>query len=94
MSKRVVKNCAYCGKKFYSRGGDYCSKQCRSAKRKEREDENGQLCWNCKNACGGCSWSKCFKPVEGWGATPTTIDDNEGNIRSYRVHSCPEFIWG
>ena len=32
------------------------------------------LCWLCANATNeGCSWSKSFTPVEGWEATPTTI---------------------
>ena len=27
-----------------------------------------QLCWACQKACGDCSWSSCFQPVEGWTA--------------------------
>lgn len=27
-----------------------------------------QLCWTCQKACGECSWSSCFQPVEGWTA--------------------------
>lgn len=31
------------------------------------------LCWSCANACGRCSWSKKFEPVEGWEAQKTTF---------------------
>ena len=46
------------------------------------------LCWDCANACVGCSWSRQFLPVKGWKATRTygkTFD-------SYIVHECPEFV--
>lgn len=63
--------------------------------RKKREDESGQLCWNCKKACGGCSWSKGFVPIVGWDATPhITDEDNERPIHTYHVKSCPEFVRG
>lgn len=97
IKKKQLKICANpdCGKKFLSRGGNYCSKQCRSAMRKKREDESGQLCWNCKKACGGCSWSSSFTPIPGWEATPhITDEDNERPIHTYHVKSCPEFVRG
>lgn len=58
---------------------------------------NRQLCWNCKNACGNCSWSDgTFTPVEGWDATPTKILHSSGNIKiytdSFDIKKCPEFI--
>lgn len=31
-----------------------------------------QLCWTCQKACGDCSWSSCFQPVEGWTAEKYT----------------------
>ena len=62
------------------------------------------LCWSCDNACGGCSWSQEFRPIEGWDAEPTarsvTRPIHSGSIlrghrfetvRSYRVRSCPEY---
>lgn len=53
------------------------------------------LCWSCKNACGGCSWSRDFTPVEGWNATPTKINSHRlGQIDSYIIHDCPEFEEG
>ena len=47
-----------------------------------------QICWNCRKATGGCSWADDFKPVEGWEARPTMIDDME---QSFEIKSCPEF---
>lgn len=55
------------------------------------------LCWGCKKACCGCSWSKRFVPVKGWTATETVIiGGKNGNeeIKSYRVIRCPEFEEG
>lgn len=54
------------------------------------------LCWKCANACGGCSWSADFIPVDGWNAIPTIISANHGcglyaDIESYIVKSCPRF---
>lgn len=51
-----------------------------------------QICWNCKNACGGCSWSREFKPVKGWTATPTNIIGNNYIIPSYSITACPKYI--
>lgn len=48
-----------------------------------------QVCWNCKKATGGCSWVDDFKPVDGWDATPTMVDDME---ESFEIKSCPEFV--
>lgn len=47
------------------------------------------LCWDCGNACGGCSWSKEFIPVEGWEARP--VKQTCGN-QSYIVFECPQFV--
>ena len=59
------------------------------------------LCWKCIHAVPdkhghGCSWSKEFKPVEGWEAEKTVITNYIGSqgkkIRSsYMVIRCPEF---
>lgn len=58
------------------------------------------LCWICENACGKCSWSKDFTPVDGWKAKPTEIASyttSKKGIRrkvsysSYHVTECPEF---
>lgn len=53
------------------------------------------LCWDCEKACGRCSWSKSFTPVEGWNAKPTEVraDKYSANqlIDSFIVYECPEF---
>lgn len=59
-----------------------------------RVESPAQLCWNCANACGGCSWSARFEPVEGWTATPKIIRRNaHGPIQvdTYCITKCPEF---
>lgn len=53
------------------------------------------LCWDCEKQCGKCSWSKEFKPVNGWKAIPTKIMGGVGKyercIESFLVIECPEF---
>lgn len=63
-------------------------------KMRKRCESNNQLCWDCKNACGGCSWSSCFKPVDGWDAKESLVKDSSGDFYSYTVKQCPEFIRG
>ena len=51
------------------------------------------LCWECKRACGGCSWSRDFKPVRGWKAEKTKIARfKDANADSYIVKECPLFV--
>lgn len=56
---------------------------------------HAQLCWDCKKACGGCSWSKNFEPVPGWIAEERVLyhRGNGEKIRtsSYHIRYCPEF---
>ena len=65
-----------------------------------RNKENGttvhsqQLCWNCKKAVCGCSWSRYFKPIEGWLAVPTRIMVGMSGVDSYNIMWCPEFEHG
>ena len=56
--------------------------------------ENEQLCYRCQNACGGCSWSREFQPVEGWDAKPTIINGDGEEIPSFEIKKCPMFIEG
>jgi len=56
------------------------------------------LCWFCYNSYPtfhserGCSWSRYFKPVEGWEAE-AVANSNPGNVGiSYRVIKCPEYV--
>lgn len=65
-----------------------------TAYRRAQEEERArkqQLCWICKNACGGCSWSRAFKPVEGWTANATIIVNDNNIVESYHITACPEF---
>ena len=60
-------------------------------------EESGQLCWGCKNACGGCEWSRKLEPVPGWkakkGAYRGYAAGKEGvmKVENYKVISCPKF---
>lgn len=55
------------------------------------------LCWTCKNAYGGCSWTEVeekkhgrpirYEPVKGWVAIQTKNECFE----SFCVLSCPEY---
>ena len=51
------------------------------------------LCWGCKKALGGCSWSsEEAQPVEGWDAEKTIVKETGVNpYESYHVKSCPEY---
>ena len=48
------------------------------------------ICWNCKKAIGGCTWSDFFKPVKGWTAEQTRPAGSKP-YTSYIVEKCPEF---
>ena len=91
-----VKYCECCGKKFMSKSiiKKHCSKKCQREMAQMKLNENSQPCWLCKNSCGGCNWSKYFKPVNGWIAEPTIVRDSTGDFSSYDIKECPEFIRG
>lgn len=64
------------------------------------QKKHSTICWNCKKACGGCSWSRDFVPVDGWSAIPTKVlvlntKSNGARERiftdSFDVYYCPEF---
>ncbi len=97
--KMIKKICVVCGKVITKPNRTkYCSDACLYKAKLERLEEwqkahpkrkkKETLCWTCQNACGGCSWSRSFTPVEGWEAKPTKNEQTD----SYRVISCPEFI--
>ncbi len=51
------------------------------------------ICFDCINAVGGCSWSQFFKPVKGWTAKRTKIKVNETTtLKTYYITACPLFI--
>lgn len=53
------------------------------------------LCWDCRRAVGGCSWSRSFQPVEGWEAEPTRLalcrEGKQYVTSSFYVTRCPLF---
>lgn len=56
-----------------------------------------QLCWTCARACGGCSWSRSFTPVNGWTAEQTELYVDRGEYEthttvSYKITDCPLYI--
>lgn len=55
--------------------------------------ENETKCITCGNACGGCSWSRDFTPVEGWFAAlqPVKNHEKQRTLESYLVMDCPEY---
>lgn len=59
---------------------------------------DGQICWSCKRACGGCGsdgeecpWSRFGEPVEGWEAEPTVIVNDTGIVKSFQIKKCPMY---
>ena len=90
----MLKSCEVCGKVIYVRSNwrKYCSKKCRLEAIQEKREREGQLCWRCKNACGNCSWSRNFEPVEGWKASPYIVKDSMGDIHTYEIVECPQFV--
>ena len=91
-----TKECEFCKKTFAtdSNKKKYCCKECAKKMARRRQIEDDQPCWTCSKACGGCDWSKKFKPIKGWDAEPMIVKDKEGYIRSYRIKKCPEYIKG
>ena len=58
-----------------------------------------QLCFSCKKSALGCSWSREFKPIEGWDAVPTVITNWSDGKRviyteTYALRGCPEYEEG
>lgn len=68
--------------------------------------QRANICFDCANACGGCSWSEIdpetkrprFEPVPGWKAypvkRPTNQKKKEQIIKTYRIVACPQFVRG
>lgn len=52
-----------------------------------------QLCWSCKKAAGGCSWSDSLRPVKGWVADAVEYKSQEtgSKERTWAIHSCPKY---
>lgn len=87
--------CATCGVLFETtiRSKRHCSKRCES----DELASGGQICWRCKNATGGCSWSKNLTPVKDWIAEPRIIRNYDNILRTYeeihtyKIKYCPMF---
>lgn len=64
------------------------------------EKQKEQLCWSCKNACGGCEWSAYLEPVPGWTAEKVPrweyigTKENKRKGFSYKITECPKFERG
>lgn len=60
------------------------------------------ICIDCKNALGGCSWTAVdftkkghpikFEPIPGWDAVPVKRYENGHAIKTYSIRSCPQFV--
>ena len=50
--------------------------------------KSNQPCWDCANACGGCSWSRNLTPIEGW--TAKEVPFHAGGF-TYKIDKCPQF---
>lgn len=100
----MQKVCPVCGKTFITDNKrkyctNLCAKQFSYYKPKPRKTKKDTLCWTCQNACGGCSWSRSFKPVKGWEAKKTVIKHQRSEgckapfiyDDSYLVINCPEY---
>lgn len=60
-------------------------------------ESSANICFDCQNACGGCSWSIDFTPVPGWTAEKKMIKagskrDGVRWIETFRITACPEFV--
>ena len=83
--------CLKCGKFFRTKGMAKVCRSCREIVRERVARKRMAICWFCENADGKCEWSKNFKPVPGWDAAPRIIKDEEGDISSYHINSCPKY---
>lgn len=62
-------------------------------------EDKCSICFDCKRACGGCSWSEVdtatdkvrFEPVPGWTAEKVYQKINKKYVGTYRVKACPLF---
>jgi hypothetical protein len=79
------------------------AKSCGCLRRENGADRyKVSICFDCKNACGGCSWSgidpvtkKClFEPVPGWTAEPVYLKMSKRRVKTYHITACPLFEKG
>ena len=58
--------------------------------------EKANIFFNCKKACGDCSWSEKFEPVPGWTAKKVMLKTGTSGkkprwVETYYITACPEF---
>ena len=71
---------------------------------KVKTGKKTNICFDCKNACGGCSWSAIdpeteqirYEPVPGWTAERVVLNlgDYDGKHRrcyTYHITACPQY---
>ena len=60
------------------------------------ENKIQNICWDCQNAVGRCSWSRDFTPVEGWDAVNVPYQPWETQYVKHRdtyiIKGCPQFV--
>jgi hypothetical protein len=58
-------------------------------------NQSRSKCWSCQNYGGKCSWSRAFKPVDGWEVEiKKVIHKEKGKVREdtiTKVVKCPEY---
>ena len=59
---------------------------------KKGEFNVANICFDCRKALGGCSWSRDFIPVPGWTAEPAVLKcGGSESTQTYRITACPLF---
>lgn len=59
------------------------------------------LCWSCRRACGGCSWTARdpkthevrFEPVEGWEAEKTLVRGTSSRRHGHKIESYSTYYY-
>lgn len=93
----LIKKCENCGKIFAARSEKrkFCSKACKNEYMQALRDAESQPCWTCSKGVRECSWIRDLTPVDGWSAEKVIKREEDGYIRrTYKIKSCPLYIYG